>query len=256
VLKLTLEGGLVAAFKPRSTLELGDRRYKGEIAAYRLARALRLENVPIAMPRSFVASELRAAFATHGDVDEFARKALVGGDGSVPGALIPWIAAYEVLPLEQSSWRAKWRPWVMAPHVAIPDEDRPTARAVSTMIVFDYLTANWDRWSGGNIARDGATGTVLYVDNDGAFYEAPPSSALAHQLALVREIRRFSRSFVAALRALDPATLKGALGEASPGEPFLPDRIVDAVDARRSTALSAIDARIAEAGEALTLAFD
>jgi hypothetical protein len=144
----------------------------------------------------------------------------------------------------------------MAPHVAIPDEDRPTARAVSTMIVFDYLTANWDRWSGGNIARDGATGTVLYVDNDGAFYEAPPSSALAHQLALVREIRRFSRSFVAALRALDPATLKGALGEASPGEPFLPDRIVDAVDARRSTALSAIDARIAEAGEALTLAFD
>ena len=41
------------------------------------------------------------------------------------------------------------------------------------MIVFDYLTANWDRWSGGNVAEDSANGKLLFVDNDGAFYDPP-----------------------------------------------------------------------------------
>src|ERR1700733_15265362 len=80
VLKLTLEGGIVAAFKPRSRLPLGDRRYKGEIAAYRLAIALGLDNVPRAMPRSFAADELRAVQA---DLEE---KALIDDDGRVRGA--------------------------------------------------------------------------------------------------------------------------------------------------------------------------
>ena len=42
----------MAAYKPRSKLPLGDHRYKGEIAAYRLAVALGLDNVPRAIPRA------------------------------------------------------------------------------------------------------------------------------------------------------------------------------------------------------------
>ena len=75
VLKLSLEGGAVAVFKPRSRLPLGDHRYKGEIAAYRLATALGLDNVPRAIPRAFDAATLRAL---QGDFDQ---KGLVDADG-------------------------------------------------------------------------------------------------------------------------------------------------------------------------------
>ena len=85
---------------------------------------------------------------------------------------------------------------------SVPDDQRALAGTVSTLVAFDYVTGNWDRWSGGNVAQDGATGNVLYVDNDGAFYESPPADALAHQLALLQRVRRFSKSFVDALRAL------------------------------------------------------
>src|SRR5580692_10491058 len=74
VLKLRLEGGAVAVFKPRSKLPLGDRRYRGEIAAYRLATALGLDNVPRAIPRSFDAAKLGAM---QGD---FAEKGLPDDD--------------------------------------------------------------------------------------------------------------------------------------------------------------------------------
>ncbi|MEO8878706.1 MAG: hypothetical protein ABI461_24160, partial [Polyangiaceae bacterium] len=44
VFKLGLAGGLDAAYKPRS--HVGGERFRGEIAAYRIARAWGLDNVP------------------------------------------------------------------------------------------------------------------------------------------------------------------------------------------------------------------
>ena len=250
VLKLTLEGGAVAAFKPRSKLPLGDHRYKGEIAAYRLATALGLDNVPRAIPRSFEASQLRAL---QGDFDE---KALVDGDGRIRGALVPWIAGYRVLPLESTKERARWEPWLFDMHSIIPDDERELAASISTMIAFDYVTANWDRWSGGNVAEDGNDGKVLFVDNDGAFYEWPAPTTLAHQRALLERVTRFSRRFVNALRALDDGKLRAALGEETPGVALVSDRVVDGVGARRAAVVDIVDARIRDHGEAATLAFD
>ncbi|HEV3191986.1 MAG TPA: hypothetical protein VGY54_15850 [Polyangiaceae bacterium] len=238
------------AFKPRSTLPLGDRRYKGEIAAYRLARALGLDNVPRAMPRTFVASTLYQAFASPKGAAEFEQKALVDKDGRVHGALMPWIAEYRSIALEEPSWRAKWTAWLMDRKARMAASDLPLASAISTMLVFDYVTANWDRWSGGNVAQAGATGGLLFVDNDGAFYERPPQDALSQQLALLRRVVRFSRKFVAALRALDDAKLREALGQDTGGEPLLSDRLMSDVLARKATVLGVIDTRFARPGEA------
>jgi hypothetical protein len=124
------------------------------------------------------------------------------------------------------------------------------------MVAFDYLTANWDRWSGGNVARAGADGDLLYVDNDGAFYEHPPPDSLERQLALLRRLVRFSRSFVAALRALDEAKLIEAFGDERPGEPLLPRAVVDGVEERRRTIVRLVDERVARSGEGATLAFE
>jgi len=254
VLKVRLDSGLAAAYKPRSRLPLGDRRYRGEIAAYRLGRALGLSNVPLAMPRAFAAAELRAAFGTKDGAEEFDRKALVEPGGKVRGALIPWIDRYEELPLETRAERRRWEPWLTDPNAQIPAQDRPLACALSTMLAFDYVTGNWDRFSGGNVVRDGATGTLLFVDNDGAFYESPPS--LARQAELLARVIRFSRSFVARLRDLDATMLRDVLGYEAPAEPLLPAQTIDQVDARRRTVLRFVDAATARWGEPAALAFE
>jgi hypothetical protein len=248
VLKLTLSDGSRAVFKPRSRRPLGDRRYRAEIAAYRLAHALGLENVPRAVPRSFDAATLRRLQSGFDD------DALSDPDGHIRGALMPWIDAYRVLPLEEPSWRSRWEPWLTDAKRVIPEDQRALAAAISSMIAFDYVTGNWDRWSGANVAQDGATGTVLFVDNDGAFYDPPPPDALARQLGLLRRVVRFSRGFVTAVRALDPSKLPEVFGDESPAQPLLTEHVVQQARSRYETVRSIVAARITDAGEDTTLA--
>src|SRR5260370_35399004 len=111
------------------------------------------------MPRTFVASIVHQAFATPKGGAEFEQKVLVDKDGRVSGALMPWIAEYRSLALEEPSWRAKWNVGLMDRKARIAAPDLALASAISTMLVFDYVTANWDRWSGGELARaHGASG--------------------------------------------------------------------------------------------------
>jgi len=250
VLKLRLEGGAVAVFKPRSKLPLGDHRYRGEIAAYRLATALGLDNVPRAIPRSFDAAKLGALQS------DFAGKGLPDDDGRIRGALMPWIDGYRVLPLEEKDQRARWELWLFDAHSSIPDDRRALAASVSTMIAFDYVTANWDRWSGGNVAEDASTGKILFVDNDGAFYDSPDSAALTRGRALLGRVTRFSRRFVTALRGMDAAKVRDALGDEAVGVPLVSERVVDGVVGRAHAVVGAVDARVGDAGEGETLAFE
>lgn len=249
VLKLTMTSGAQAVFKPRSRLPLGDRRYRGEIAASRLARALGLVNVPRAEPRAFDAAALRAL------QPDFDAKALPDADGHIRGAITAWIPGYEVLPLEQPSARAGWEPWLTDASKPVPFDQRSLAKDLSVLVAFDYVTGNWDRWSGGNVAKDGRAGTVLFPDNDGAFYDPPPADSLARQLALLRRVTRFSRAFVALLRSLDEPKLTGIFGDETPGQPLLPARVVHDVDQRRRTVVALVDARLADAGEGTTFDF-
>jgi hypothetical protein len=251
VLKLTFASGESAGWKPRSRLPLGDRRYRGEIAASRLAEALGLSNVPHVEPRSFAASALRAV------LPDFDDKALPDDDGRVRGAMWAWNPHYEIVPLELPSSRARWEPWLTDAHATIPPDQRELARALSTLLLFDYVTGNWDRWSGGNVARDSEAGTLLYVDNDGAFYDPPPADSLASQLARLKRVVRFSRGFVDRLRALDEAKLRAVFGDETPGAALLPDRVIAGVEQRRRTALDVVDRRAKLAGDAgVTFDFD
>ncbi len=251
VLKLTFEGGSVAGWKPRSRLPLGDRRYRGEIAASRLGEALGLTNVPHVEPVSLPAASLRAV------LPDFDAKALPDDDGRVRGALWVWNPNSEIVPLETPAQRANWEPWLTDVHAPVPTDQRDLARALSTLLAFDFITGNWDRWSGGNVARDSATQELLYVDNDGAFYDPPPADSLATQLALLRRVVRFSRSFVSALRALDEAKLHAIFGDEAPGAPLLTDRVIAGVDARRKTLLDVVDHRLQQAGDGgVTFDFD
>jgi hypothetical protein len=249
------DGALEAAYKPRS--KRGKTRYRGEIAAYRLGRALGITNVPPAFSRAFVVSELEVAL---GGPDSAAGKLLAeevvaDSRGEVRGALIPWIVGLKFLSLEAEPFRSEWHSWLSSTG-SVPEDKQKLAAQISTMIVFDYLTGNWDRWSGGNIGTDETGDTLLYIDNDGAFFDPPPPEPLAKQRMLVRENARFSRSFVAALRLLEPDIAKAALGEDVPGEPLLSSKVLTGLDERRRDVLTLLDAKISKDGEHKVLAFE
>jgi hypothetical protein len=271
VFKLKLEGQLEAAYKPRS--RRGKNRYKGEVAAYRTAIALGLSNVPTAMPRAFSLASLEAALGESNPGRELLDKEAVADEGGqVPGALMPWIPNLEFLPLESEAWRPRWSRWLESqagPAADEPAEDAdagpqtsapplaalPLAAQMSTMVVFDYLTGNWDRWSGGQIGIARARGTLLFLDNDGAFYDPPPAGPLASQLARLTKIWHFSRRFVRALRAFVPEATRLAIGDDGRGVPLLTDSTLKGVEERRKRALAIIDAKVAERGEPAVLSF-
>jgi len=270
VFKLKLQGGLEAAFKPRS--HRGNTRYRGEIAAYRLAISLGLHNVPTAIPRSFPLASLQGAMGEknadgNGARELFDKEVIAESDGQVTGALIPWIPKLEILALESDEWRHRYGAWLAA-DAATPEDATDTdgglgpglhartlAPQISSMIAFDYLTGNWDRWSGAQIGIDRSTGTLLYLDNDGAFYDPPPPGPLAAQLARLNGVGHFSRSFVGALRAFEPATAKVALGDDGRGVPILTANTLKQLDDRRKRVLEIIDAKIAAKGEPAVLSF-
>lgn len=253
VFKLDLTGGLTGAFKPES--KRGHSRYRGEIAAYRLGRALGLRNVPPAIVRTFDASALKAAIAKNAKALSLYDDEVVAHAGYVRGALIPWIANLEFLPIETDPWRAKWTKWLAADQ-EMPTTDKDLAAQISTLVVFDTITGNWDRWSGANVGIDRATNTLLFVDNDGAFFEPAPAAPLAAQLALLAKIDRYSKRFVNAVRLMDAITLADAIGEESPGAPLLGAKTLASVDERRRKVLQIIDAKIEKLGEPKVLAFD
>jgi hypothetical protein len=256
VFKLSLDNGQIAAYKPRS--HVGGERFHGEIAAYRLGQAWGINNVPPALARSFLAADLRGSLDQKA-LDLFSREVVAETDGSVRGALIPWIGNLEFLPLETAKERARWGAWLNSTDAGeLDDCDASLASQISTMILFDTMTGNWDRWSGGNIGvsrlgtRNGCD-KVLYIDNDGAFFDPVPAAPLASQLALVKKMNRFSRSFVTKLRAVSEADLQTAIGDEMPGKQLLSRTVIDAFFARRKTVLANVEAKITANGEASTL---
>ncbi len=229
VFKIELTSGRKAVFKPHS--KRGPGRYKGEIAAYGLARALGLDAVPRAFATTFAHTELVTAAKDDEKAAKLLAEDVIVEDGRVKGALTMWIDDYEVLPLEKEPLFSQVRGWLKKGST-IPPEKLELARATSTLIVFDYLTGNWDRWSGANVAM--SEGRMLYVDNDGAFFENPPKDGLARNERMLKATDRFSRSFVEKLRSLSDEDLSAALD-------VLSTKAIDGVRARRREALAVLE---------------
>jgi hypothetical protein len=243
VFKLELASGRKAAFKPAS--RRGPVRYKGEIAARRLAVALGLPNVPRAIFRTFEASALAAAKGA----DE-----MIVESGVVKGALVPWIDGLEFLSLEKAPLSGEWKQWLRKGGT-VPDDQRELARQISTLVAFDFITGNWDRWSGGNVGIDKRTGMLLFIDNDGAFFDVPPLDGLQRNKKLLEGIDKLSRSFVVRVRELDDDALTRALGEETPGVPLLSAKALAGVHQRRKELLRIVDAKSSDGGEDALLAF-
>ncbi len=242
---------LRAAYKPES--KRGHKRYRGEVASYRLSKLLGLPNVPPAEVRVFSRPTLRAPAQKDPRALALFDEEVVDRGGRVYGSLVAWIDHLEFSPVDSPAERAHWEKELKNGE-DVPAERRALDAQISNLLVFDALTGNWDRWSGDNVGIDRATGTLLFVDNDATFFDPLPH-VFEQARAKVREIDRFSRALVGRLRAISALDLADAFGDEEPGEPLLAARVVAACEERRKEIVGIVDAKIAAMGEAKVLYF-
>ena len=252
VFRMRLEGPATAAYKVAS--HSFPRVHLAEVAAYRVASLLGLDNVPPAALRRVARDKIDARM--HPDYSQRWR-ALQGEvrwleGGIAEGAASVWVFGLRSLRLEREQTR--WRAWLRG-NMEIPKERLALARDLSNMVVFDYLIGNRDRFSGSNMKVLPGAGRLVLLDNDQAFPTAP--SDASHSDFLLESLKlteRFSRSAVKHLLALEESDLRAELG-ASP-RPLLTHNQINGLMERRAILLSYVARLIEERGRDAVLYFD
>ncbi len=252
------------AFKPPSRGR--SRAPSAEVAAYRLGRLLGYDNVlPAtlrAIPRPAIRNRMHRRYSdeqTWLDLEESIRWS---GRDAV-GAAIYWVPDMRDIGLDEPERRSEWAGWIGRGGEA-PEGQRALARDLSNVILFDYLVANWDRYSGGNLRVIGPEDSprVVIRDNDAAFAAPLPDPIKERLRVELEKVERFSRGTVERLRRLDEASLMTALRDERVEDPQAPDAYLlnetqrAGVLERAATALSWIGALIDVAGEDAVLSFD
>ncbi len=254
VFKLHLDGPIDAAFRPES--RLNPRGHLAEIAAFRLARVLGLDNVAPVVPRSLPLDELaRLVRPSYPEAWAALEKDLVSRHGQVFGAAIYWIPDLHELGLDTPAGIERFTRWLSQTR-ELP-ADRAFLAQISSMLAFDYLIGNFDRFSGANAQGDESAQHLFLRDHNLCFLE--PFRVLQHQrvMARLKRAQRFSRTFVAAVKALPDADLSGVL--ADPMDPsdlrLLSVAQMDGLLERRRALLSYVAALIDSYGESNVLTF-
>lgn len=256
-LRIDFENGAQAAFKPEQTaLQTVPRK---EIAAYRIDRLLGLGAVPPAIARKFTATELVDALAPGSQVflprlqEEMRIK-----NGEIAGELSWWIpvikkASVDGYEIDSTDGIVTWKRYLTVGK-DIPEEHAILMAQISTMVLFDFLINNPDRWSGSN-ARVSEDRRVLYfMDNTLSFM--PDEDGHRKCRIYLKRSQKFSRSLVAAIRALTEESVRRSVSyDKGPFEFLLTSEEIKTLMKRRDYALAYIDELIAEHGEGAVLVF-
>jgi hypothetical protein len=255
VFRMRMAGPVDAAFKSVTVdRPLGP---LAEVAAFRLARCLRLDNVPPAVARSLPLSTIRDGLdaSERGAWNEIAALLDVGAAGLVHGVAIYWIPDLSDVGLESRSDDRRALGWLHG-RGKLPEERRALAGSVSTMVAFDYLIGNFDRWSGGNVRGD-ARGQRVYIRDHDLAFPAKMRERLHRRLwQTAVKVERFSRSFYAQLRALDRGCFERELAMDTNARAKLSERQILGVFDRRNALLSHVEALIAVRGRERVLVFE
>jgi hypothetical protein len=213
---------------------------------------------------------VKLSFAKHPQVGEV-----------LHGTLKTWLPEFTRLPIENTHI---WEPWLsLDPAVSRPLGDlnapaigsitvedtrgsskdfemlrkhiggateREIARQISDLLLFDFLIANWDRFSGNPRFRGGnchfAYGQIVALDNGASFSNATKDDAAQR----LRPVHRFRRQTVRALRDLERDVAFGLL---------FPEPTRDEIARfeqfwhNRTLALEMIDALVLQYGERAVL---
>jgi hypothetical protein len=247
--QLQLEGPHDAAFRPET--RGSPRGWLNEIAAFRVAQLLELDDVPPSVATIVDRARLRRRIdpAYEGDVDELFA-ALVFGPQGVRGSATYWVPNLErTSDLDSAAGVLRWSAW-LEPGAEIPPESRRLAQDLSNMAVFDFLIANVDRMSGGNLRAVTNEGVrrVVIRDHNLAFAARPNDQQSERLLAELRRTQTFSRGTYQRLVAIDRAALEAAMVDEIAGD-LLDDGQVRAVLDRREAIVSYVSALVEAYGE-------
>ena len=251
--RVDLADGSRAAFKPAQTdLRTIPRK---EVAAYRLNRLLGLNAVPPATPRLVSRDEILSHL--HPDsVAELPRiraETVFNPAGRTAGVVMYWVPGIKDSGLdtpegihESIQWLTQGQP--------IPVDKRALAAQLSQLVVFDFLTSNPDRYSGGNMKTSADGSRLLFMDNTMSFFIEPEGNE--HTRSNLHRTQRFSRQLYQALDRVTVPALEGILAQASQDEyQILTPSEIRAVVARRDLVRRHIDGLVASYGPRHVLVF-
>ena len=250
-------GGPEIAFKAKTRDR--PRGPESEVAAYRVARCLRLSNVPPAVSREFPVARIRADLDPRmvGQWPEILARLVVGEDGGVRGAAIYWISVLADVGLDKRASLQRVDRWLRQGSALEPRE-YSLAASVSNMLGFDYVIGNFDCWSGNNVSGN-AEATFVYIrDHDLAFPPRIGDKLQRRMLDDLSHAQRFSRAFYADLQRFDRPCLERELARdplGARGELLSESQIADVFD-RTQTLVSHIASLIALYGENNVLVFE
>lgn len=245
--------GSRAAWKPTQTnMQTIPRK---EVAAYRLNRLLGMNAVPPAAPRVVGREELLTHL--HPDsvpaLPRIQAETVFGPAGRTFGTASYWVPVIKDSGFDTPAGQRQAQTWLaLGEH--IPVEQRAMAAQLSDLVVFDFLTSNPDRYSGGNMKMSPDGKQLLFMDNTMSFFVDPDGNQ-RNRNALMRT-QRFSRSLYQALDRVNASTLDQILAEEN-GTPYeiLTSAEIHALVARRDVVRQYLDGLIAQYGARNVLAF-
>ncbi|HXJ23602.1 MAG TPA: hypothetical protein VMT03_25525 [Polyangia bacterium] len=251
--RIDFADGSRAAWKPQQTNSQTIPRK--EVAAYRLNRLLGLNAVPPAAPRAVSRDELLSHL--HPESVEFLPRiqaeTIFGPDGKSLGTASYWIPVIKDSGFDKGEGQKQMQAWLTRGET-IPPDQLSMARQVSDLIVFDFLTCNPDRYSGGNMKMSPDGTELFYMDNTMSFFLEPQGKEKNRDVLF--RTQRFSRSLYEALNRITEATLQRALGsEARAGYEILSQAEIGALIARRDVVKRYIGGLVAKYGNRETLYF-
>ncbi len=247
--RLDFADGSRAAFKPEQTNPQTVPRK--EVAAYRLNRLLGINRVPPATMRSVHKDELLAKLPADAQFQatRIMAETLFDEEGFTRGEVSFWIPVIFDSHLETTENVLTWWKW-MTIGEAIPLDKVDLMAQLSDILLFDLITNNSDRFSGGNLMTSKDGRALYFMDNAFGFQIEPEGHVRCR--TYLQRTQKFSRHMVDALRRLDLSSLRKAI-EAEPG--VLSENEMSSVLARRDVALRYVDGLVGQHGEDRVLVF-
>lgn len=241
VFQLELEGGLIVGF--RALARDRPNLFRNDLAGYALARLLGIEarvppvawrTVPMALLDVLPDDNLGQVAHVHPEM--------------AYGSVIFWMPVLRPADVVNGPLALVWQSW-LSQHHPLAEDTPPRAEELSTLLVFDALQGNTDRWHTGNLQTDERS-VVVYRDNNEAWRSGGSTEPLRRLLVC----ERFSRALIEAVRRVGPDELSRALeGDAAFGVPVLRASDLARYERRRRRVLAHIDGLIARYGEARVL---